>query len=203
MRPAAADRICRAVAVCQYYRKFAPLRASGQNTEKTAEQSGVFLQIVTNCFSTENAILYICKRYLPLSVNLRHKICAIFCFAFISTTCKIYSVIYHICKNRYRAFTQTTVCLHLRAGMPGPCRARHIIKGVMMEQLSRSEEQVMAALWACSRAATRREIAHTCRPNAAGQTLRCSISCCGSRKRTSSAPKSRATKICTRRWCAA
>ena len=28
-----------------------------------------------------------------------------------------------------------------------------------MEQLSRSEEQVMAALWACSRAATRREIA--------------------------------------------
>lgn len=36
-----------------------------------------------------------------------------------------------------------------------------------MEQLSRSEEQVMAALWACSRAATRREIAaqlpSTCR----------------------------------------
>ena len=28
-----------------------------------------------------------------------------------------------------------------------------------MEQLSRSEEQVMAALWACNRAATRREIA--------------------------------------------
>ena len=28
-----------------------------------------------------------------------------------------------------------------------------------MEQLSRSEEQVMVALWACSRAATRREIA--------------------------------------------
>ena len=28
-----------------------------------------------------------------------------------------------------------------------------------MAQLSRSEEQVMAALWACSRAATRREIA--------------------------------------------
>ena len=28
-----------------------------------------------------------------------------------------------------------------------------------MEQLSRSEEQVMAALWACSRAATRCEIA--------------------------------------------
>lgn len=28
-----------------------------------------------------------------------------------------------------------------------------------MEQLSHSEEQVMAALWACSRAATRREIA--------------------------------------------
>ena len=32
-------------------------------------------------------------------------------------------------------------------------------KEPIMEQLSRSEEQVMAALWACSRTATRREIA--------------------------------------------
>ena len=30
-----------------------------------------------------------------------------------------------------------------------------------MEQLSRSEEQVMAALWACNRAATRRALADT------------------------------------------
>ena len=47
-----------------------------------------------------------------------------------------------------------------------------------MEQLSRSEEQVMAALWACSRAATRREIASHLPPECHWQTRRCSISCC-------------------------
>ena len=42
-----------------------------------------------------------------------------------------------------------------------------------MEQLSRSEEQVMVALWSCEQAATRRQIATNLPASAAGPTLRC------------------------------
>ena len=72
-----------------------------------------------------------------------------------------------------------------------------------MEQLSRSEEQVMAALWACSRAATRREIAAQLPPACrwADSTLLNFL--LRLEKKSSSAPKSRATKISIRRWCAA
>ena len=72
-----------------------------------------------------------------------------------------------------------------------------------MEQLSRSEEQVMVALWACSRAATRREIASHLPPECrwADSTLLNFL--LRLEKKNSSAPRSRAIKICTRRWSAA
>ena len=71
-----------------------------------------------------------------------------------------------------------------------------------MKALSTSEEQVMAALWACGKPATRRQIAAKLPPDCVWADSTLLNFCCGWKPRVMYDPKRRATKIFIPRWCA-